>query len=325
MKCPVAALLVTLVLVIKPLAADAQPITRVPRVGVLSVAPATAGDSAGFKAFRETLLELGYVEGKSVILDFRLAGGYDRLSALAADLVRVPVDVIVTDGGEPPVRAAMNATKSIPIVMATIGDPVAAGLVASFARPGGNVTGFTLADDQFVGKRLQVLKEMVPAATTVAVLWDRATGALQFGATETAARRLGLSLESLPVRAPADIKAAFQTAARRRAGALLQLPSRRLVDHRRAIVGLAAKHRLPGLFELGFGDTDALASFGPSPSDNFRRAAGYVGKILKGAHPGDLPIQEPATFYLVLNLRTARSLGLSISPSVLAQASRLID
>jgi putative tryptophan/tyrosine transport system substrate-binding protein len=308
-----------------PLAAEAQPLAKIHRVGVLSAAPATAVDEPGFNALREALRELGHVEGKNIALEFRLAGGYQRLPALAADLVRVPVDVIVTDGGEPPVRAAMNATRSIPIVMATIGDPVAAGVVASLAKPGGNVTGFTLAYPELAGKRLQLLKEMVPTVTHVAVLWDQTMAELQLRPTETAARSLGLSLESLPVRGPADIEAAFQTAARQRAGALVQLASRMLSDHKKRIVELAAKHRLPGLFELGFEDTDALACYGPRVSDNFRRTAVYVDKILKGARPGDLPIQRPATFHLVISRRTARALGLTIPPSVLLQATRIIE
>ena len=325
MKLQRVALILALVLFAYTVAAEAQPMARVPRIGVLSVAPMTAADGPTFNAFREAMRDLGYVEGKTVAIELRLAGGYERLPALAADLVRVPVDVIVTDGGEPPVRAVMNATKTIPIVMATIGDPVAAGLVASLARPGGNVTGFTLAYPELAAKRLQLVKEIVPAVTRVAVLWDQTMGSLQLGPTEAAARSLGLSLESLPVRGPADIEAAFQTATRKRAGALLQLASRMLSDYKKAIIELASRHRLPGLFELGFEDTDALACYGPQPLDNVRRAAVYVDKILKGAHPADLPVQRPATFYFVVNLRTARTLGLTIPPSVLVQATRIIE
>jgi putative tryptophan/tyrosine transport system substrate-binding protein len=319
------ALSVILALLVIPLSAEAQPMGRVPRIGVLSVAPATAADDPGFNAFREALREFGYVDGKTVFLELRLAGGYERLPALAADLVRAPVDVIVTDGGEPPVRAAMIATKTIPIVMAMVGDPVGAGLVASLARPGGNVTGVTLAYPKLAGKRLHLLKEIVPAVTRVAVLWDQTSASLQVAPTEVAARSLGLSLESLPVRRPADIEAAFRTATRQRTGALLQLASRMLSDHKKAIVELAARHRLPGLFELGFEETDALACYGPRGTDNFRRAAVYVDKILKGAHPSDLPVERPTAFHLVINLRTARALGLTIPASVLAQATRIIE
>lgn len=325
MKPQRVALILTLALLAYTVAAEAQSTAKVPRIGVLSVAPIAAADGPTFNTLREALRDLGYVEGKTVAIELRLAGGYERLPALAADLVRIPVDVIVTDGGEPPVRAAMNATKTIPIVMATIGDPVAAGLVASLARPGGNVTGFTLAYPELAGKRLQLVKELVPAVTRVAVLWDKTMGSLQFRPTEAAARPLGLSLESLPVRGPGDIEVAFQTATRQRAGALLQLASRMLSDHKKTIIDLATRHRLPGLFELGFEDTDALACYGPRALDNVRRAAVYVDKILNGAHPGDLPVQRPATFDFVINLRTARALGLTIPPSVLARATRIIE
>lgn len=321
-----AALIVTLVLLLMPIAAGAQPAARIPRIGILSPAPAAAAAGAPFDAFREALRELGYVEGKNIVLEFRFAAGYARLPELAADLVRLQVDVIVTDGGETTARTALDATRTIPIVMGTTGaDPVASGLVASFARPGGNVTGFILTLVELVGKRLQLLKEMVPAVTRVAVLWDPETGLPQFRVAEAAARSLGVQLVSLPVRGPADLDAAFEAASRQRAGALLQLSSRMLFDHRKAIVERALKHRLPGVFELGFEATGALASYGPSVSDNFRRAAVYVDKILKGARPGNLPVEQPAKFYLVINLRTARALGLTIPPSVLLQATSIIE
>jgi putative ABC transport system substrate-binding protein len=322
-----AALIVTLVLLIMPPAAGAQPAARMPRIGILSPAPPAAVTGSPFDAFREALRELGYVEGKTIALEYRFAAGkYERLPELAADLVRLQVDVIVTDGGETAARAALNATRTIPIVMGTTSaDPVASGLVASFARPGGNVTGFTLTHVELAGKRLQLLKEMVPAVTRVAVLWDPETGLPQFRVAEAAARSLGVQLVSLPVGGPADLDAAFEAASRQRAGALLQLSARRMFDHRRAIVERALKHRLPGLFELGFEATGALASYGPSVSDNFRRAAVYVDKILKGTRPGDLPVEQPAKFYLVINLRTARALGVTIPPSVLLQATRIIE
>jgi putative ABC transport system substrate-binding protein len=178
---------------------------------------------------------------------------------------------------------------------------------------------------EIAGKRLQLLKEMVPAVTRVAVLWDPETGPPQFRVAEAAAPSLGVQLLSLPVRRPADLDAAFQAASRQRADALLQLASRRLSDHRKAIVERALKHRLPGMFELGFEATGALASYRPSVPDNFRRAAVYVDKILKGARAGNLPVEQPAKFYLVINLRTARALGLTIPPSMLLQANRIIE
>ncbi len=311
-----------------PLAAEAQPGARMPRIGILSPAPAAAATgSAAFDAFREALRELGYVEGKNITLEFRLAGGkYERLPGLAADLVRLGVDVIVTDGGEAAAHAAQNATRSIPIVMGTtIDDPVATGLVASLARPGGNITGFTLPYATLAGKRLQLLREMLPAVTRVAVLWDQVSALPQFHAVEAAAPSLGVQLVSLPVRGPADLDPAFDAASRRRAGGLLQLASRMLADHRKAIAERALQHRLPGLYELGFEVTGALACYGPSVLDNYRRAAVYVDKILKGAHPGDLPVEQPAKFYLVINLKSARALGVTIPLTVLLQATSIIE
>jgi ABC-type uncharacterized transport system substrate-binding protein len=327
MRFPRAALIVALALVIVPHAVDAQSTARIPRIGILSPAPATAGAGRPFDAFREALRELGYVDGSNVRLEFRFAGGYARLAELAAELVRLQADVIVTDGGDATAQMVLKATRTTPIVMGTMSvDPVASGLVASFARPGGSVTGFTLSYDALAGKRLQLLKELVPAVTRVGVLWDQAGGrSAQFRAAEEAALSLGVQLVSLPLRRSTDLDAAFEEASRQRVGALLQLASRMMFDHRKAIVERAQRHRLPGMFELGFEEAGALASYGPDVSDNFRRAAVYVDKILKGARPGDLPVQQPAKFYLVLNVRAARALGLTIPPSVLLQAARVIE
>ncbi len=236
---------VALVLLVARLAIDAQPAAaRIPQVGILSPAPETAVAGSPYNVFRDALHELGYVEGKTIAFEFRFANGYARLPELAADLARLHVDVIVTDGGPAAARAALNATRNIPIVMGTAGgDPVADGLVTSLARPGGNITGFLFAPTELAGKRLQLLKEML----------------------------------------------------------------------------------LPGMFELGFAETGGLASYGPSVPDNFRRAAVYVDKILKGARAGDLPVQLPTTFDLVINLRTARAFGLTIPPSVLLQATRIVE
>jgi len=317
---------ISLMLLLVPCSAGAQPTVRIPRVGILSPAPITAASVSPFSDLREALRELGYVEGKNIVLEFRLAGGQtDQLPALAADLVRLPVDVIVTDGGDRVARIAAAATKTIPIVMGTSSDPVANGLVVSLARPGGNVTGFILPYVDLAGKRLQLLKEMVPAVTRVAVLWDADSGDPQFRAAAVAAPTLGVRLESLPVRAPADLDAAFETARRQGAGAMLQLASRRLSDNKKAITERALRYRLPGVFELGFAETGALASYGTRTGDNFRRAALYVDKILKGAQPRDLPVEYPLTFHLVINLRTAKSLGLTVPPSVLVRATKVIE
>jgi putative ABC transport system substrate-binding protein len=320
------ALIVALVLLLVPPPAEAQPAAGIPKIGILSPAPSTAASASPFSDFREALRSLGYVEGKDIALEFRLADGkLERLPELATDLVRLQVNVIVTDGGDVVTRAAATATKTIPIVFGTASDPVASGLVTSLARPGGNVTGFHLSYVDLASKRLQLIKEIVPAIRRVAVLWDASVSELQFRAVAAAAPSLGLQLESLPVRGPADLDAAFETARRQRAGALLQLASRRLSDSRNAIAERALRYRLPGVFELGFADTGGLASYGPSVSDNFRRAAVYVDKILKGAHPGDLPVEQPATFHLVINLRTAKALGLTIPPVVLLRATRIIE
>jgi putative ABC transport system substrate-binding protein len=307
-------------------AAAAQPTGRVPRVGVLSPAPAAAASGSPFDGFRDELQKLGYVDGKNIGLEWRFAGGnMTRLTELAGELVRLPVDVIVTDGGNSVARVAAAATRTIPIVMGTASDPVESGLVASLPRPGGNVTGFTLSDANLAGKRLQLLKEILPTVNRVAVLWDADTAESQFRAAAAAAPSLGVQLESLPVRTATDLDAAFDTARRQRAGGLLQLPSRRMFDNRRAIAERALRYRLPGLFELGVEETGALASYGPSVGDNFREAARYVDKILKGARPGDLPVGQPSKFYLVINLKTAKMLGLTVPAPVLLQATRIIE
>ena len=316
----------TLMLLVVPGAVAAQPVTRTPRIGILSPAPIAAASATPFDAFRDALRELGYVEGQNIALEFRLAeGDFNRLRELAADLVRLQVDVIVTDGGDAVARVAAAATTTIPIVMGTSTDPVGSGLVASLARPGGNVTGFVLPYADLAGKRLQLLKEIVPTVKRVAVLWDADSGDPQFRAAAAAAEALSIHLESLPVRKLADLDAAFETARRQRAEALLQLASRRLADYKNAIAERALRYRLPGVFELGYGETSVLASYGPTTADNFRGVALYVDKILKGARPGDLPVEYPRKFYLVLNLKTARALGLTVPPAVLLQATSIIE
>jgi putative ABC transport system substrate-binding protein len=255
-------LVVTLMLLLLPFSAGAQQATTIPRIGILSPAPIVAASASPFSALRDKLRELGYIEGQNIALEFRLADGHlNRLPELAADLVRLRVDVIVTDGGDAVARVAAAATKTIPIVMGTSTDPVASGLVASLAQPGGNVTGFILPYADLAGKRLQLLKEMVPTVNRVAVLWDADSGEPQLRAAAAAAPALGVHLESLPVRARADLDAAFEKARRQGAGALLQLASRRLSDNRKAIAERVFRYRLPGVFELGFAETGVLASY----------------------------------------------------------------
>jgi len=242
-------------------------------------------------------------------------------------LVQIPVEVIVT-AGTPPIRAAMQATRTIPIVMATSSDPVSAGLVASLAQPGGNVTGMTNVSSELSAKRLELLKEALPGVSRVAVLWNSIDPIKQgeFRDTQFAARTLGLELQSLAVRSPDDFEQVFDLAARDRAGALLTFPDFLVNSRRRQVVDFATRHRLPAIYPLReYADDGGLAAYGPNLAHQFRRAATYVDKILKGAKPADLPIEQPTRFDFVINLKTAQALGLTIPQSVLNQATELIQ
>jgi putative ABC transport system substrate-binding protein len=264
-----------------PLAGDAQPRAKVPRIGILT--PASEASTPVFEAFRQGLRELGYVEGQNIVLEFRLAAGRaDRLPDLAAELARLKVDIILTDGGTAAAQAAQHATTTIPIVMATVGDPVQAGLIANLARPGGNVTGLTLLAPGLNGKRLELLKESVPGVAHVAVLWNPTNpAATQYlRETEGAAPSLQLQLQPLEVPGPDAIEAAVGAAVKGQADALITLPDAMLSNQRTQIADLAAKHRLPALFpEREFVDAGGLLSYGPSVPANFHRAATYVDKI----------------------------------------------
>jgi len=270
---------------------------------------------------------LGYPE---INLDTRAAEGQmDRLPALAAELLQRNVEVIVTDGGQA-AFAAKRATATVPIVIgATAGDVVKQGLVPSVARPGGNMTGFTLsAGAQINGKRLELLREALPTLKQVAVLWNSSSDVNRAALedTNTAAKALGVHLETLEIREPQDIERAFSSVAQARATAILTIADAFLWSQRGHIVALAARHRLPGMFpEEEFVEAGGLMAYGPHVPDNFRRAATYVDKILKGANPGDLPIQQPTKYKLVVNLKTAKALGLTIPPSVLARADEVIQ
>jgi len=280
---------ISLMLLLVPCSAGAQPTVRIPRVGILSPAPITAASVSPFSDLREALRELGYVEGKNIVLEFRLAGGQtDQLPALAADLVRLPVDVIVTDGGDAVARIVAATTKTIPIVIGTSSDPVANGLVVSLARPGGNVTGFILPYVDLAGKRLQLLKEMVPAVTRVAVLWDADSGDPQFRAAAVAAPTLGVRLESLPVRAPADLDAAFETARRQGAGAMLQLASRRLSDNKKAITERAQVPTSGGV------RARVCRDWRPRIVRNENRGQLPPGRALRGQNPERRSTTRPA-------------------------------
>jgi putative ABC transport system substrate-binding protein len=277
---------------------------------------------------RAKLAELGYVEGQSIRFEYRGAYGHvDRLPSLAEELVHLNVDVIVAVA-TPEVQAAHQATRKIPIVMVAVVDPVATGFVASLARPGGNITGLSLLSAELSGKRLELLKEVVPGVSRVAVLWNptNPSNALQIGATKVAAQALGVQLQPLEVRGPQDLESAFQAATRGRAGALIALDDPVLGSHRTRIVALAAKIRLPAMYGLtGYAKAGGLMTYGPNIPDLFRQAAVFVGKILKGAKPADLPVEQPTKFELVINLKTAKALGLKIPDSMLVQADEVIQ
>jgi putative tryptophan/tyrosine transport system substrate-binding protein len=306
--------------------AQAQQPTKIPRIGYLTTVSFSA-QSSRIEAFRQGLRELGYGEGKNIVIEWRYAEGkLDRLPALLAELVRLKVDVIVT-AGPPGTRAAKEAAVTIPIVMAQDSDPVANGFVASLARPGGNITGLATLSPEISGKRLELLKETIPRLSRVAVLGTSTEpGNVQsLKETELAARALGVKLQYLDVRGPNDIESAFRAASKGRADAVLVLASAIFAAHRTQVVEHAVNSRLPAIFWLSdFVEDGGLMTYGVSFADLFRRAATYVDKILKGAKPADLPVEQPTRFELVINLKTAKQIGLTIPPNVLAQADRVI-
>ena len=320
---------VVMVLVLKLLTTPsdvyAQTAAQPPRVGVLRTQSRDALDSAA-EGLRQGLRELGYVEGQNILLEYRWAGGKpERLPALAAELVRLKVDVIVT-GGEQAILAAKQATPTIPIVMGASNDPVGAGLVASLARPGGNITGMTILSPELSRKRLELLKEVLPRASRVAVLFNPAFPgtALDLRQTRDAARTLGLALHEVKVQRPAEFEAAFATA-RDRTDALIPLADPFFTAHHARIVDLARKYRLPGIYNWKeYVAAGGLMSYGPSLRELYRRAATHVDKILKGDKPGDLPVEQPTTFELAINLSTAKTFGLTLPPSLMARVDQVI-
>ena len=303
--------------------AEAQQPNKVPRIGYLS---ATA-ISARTEAFRQGLRELGYVEGKNIVIEWRYGEGkIDRLPALAAELVRLKVDVIVT-GGVGATRPANEATNTIPIVMTQDPDPVANGFVVSLAHPGGNITGLSLLAPELSAKQLELLKEVLPKASRVAVLGTSTSPstAQALREAELAAGALALKLQYLDVRGLNDTEVAFRAATKERADAVLMLGGPVLASQRTQIVNLAVKSRLPAI-SRNRGDVEAggLMAYGVSNTDLSRRAATYVDKILKGAKPADLPVEQPKKFELVINLKTAKQIGLTIPPNVLTRADKVI-
>ncbi len=324
----VAALATSVAVLAAPVAVVAQPVSpmsKIPHLGLLRNGSPPGGNSE--EAFRRGLRELGYVEGQTILLEWRWAEGRpERLPGLAAELVRLPADVIVTSGPDA-IRAAQRATGTIPIVAAVMHEPVAFGFVARLARPGGNITGLSFQDSDLSTKRLDLLKEMLPRLSHVAALWDPVGGGeLARRAAEEAARSLGLKLQVLEIRRPEDLAGAFDAARKGRAQALIQLSSPFFSSHRRAIGDLAIKGRLPTTCEQAqFVDAGCLMAYGPSFDDMFRRAASYVDRILKGARPADLPVEQPTKFELTVNAKTAKAVGLTIPQSLLLRADRLIE
>jgi putative ABC transport system substrate-binding protein len=306
--------------------AGAQQPARIPRIGIL-IAASTSFYSARVEALRQRLRELGYVEGKNIVIEYRYAEGkLERLPDLAAELVRLKVDVIVTPGGSA-ILAAKKASATIPIVFAGAGDPVGTGLVSSLARPGGNITGLSTMTPDLDGKRLELLKEAFPKVARVAFLWEPGgtRGNLALTEMEPAAKALGLKLRSLPVRSLEDFEGAFARAKKEGAQALITTTGRLINTQQRQVLDFAAKNRLPAIYHYTeFVEAGGLMSYGPDNTDVFRRAGDFVDKILKGAKPGDLPIEQPKKFELIINLNAAKEIGLTIPPNVLARADRVI-
>ena len=322
MKKKIAVLTLSAILLALCGSAQAQQATKVPRIGYL-----TGGDSSPNEAFVQGLRDLGYFEGKNIVIEVRNADGtMDRLPDLAAELVHLRVTVIVAVGGQATVPAK-HATSTIPIVFTLVSDPVGAGLVSSLARPGGNLTGLSSVSTDLSGKRLELLKEAIPKVSRVAVLYDPTDRSkiAEVKEIKSDARSLGVQLQALEVRRLDEFENAFKTASRAKAGAILVLPTSILNSNRKRIADLAVKNRLPTMLATSqHMDAGALMSYGPDYADLYRRAAVYVDKILKGAKPADLPVEQPKKFEFVVNLKTAKQIGLTIPPNVLVRADRVI-
>ncbi len=312
--------------------AEAQQPTKILRVGILFIG---GRDQPHLEAFKQGLRERGYTEGKNIVLDYRYAEGkLDRLPSLAAELVQLKVDVIVTTSGNS-AKAASEATKTIPIVLTTGADPVKSGLAESLAKPGGNVTGLSIIEEDLSGKRVDILKETFPKMTRMAYLWhplavsysaaDTTSGNPSYDQAEKATKTAGVQLLSYKVRTLAEIEKAFADMPKVRPDALLVLQSPLMTLNSKKIVELALKQRLLGMYPtLQFAEEGGLMAYGPLIGDLYRRAATYVDKILKGAKPADLPVEQPMKFEFVVNLKTAKQIGLTIPPNVLARADKVI-
>ena len=304
--------------------AGAQQAAKVPRIGVLMVG--TEKTTTSLKAFFQRLHELGYLEGKNIVVEYRYAEGkLERLPDLAAELVRSNVAVIVTSG-TPATQAAKQATSTIPIVVGSAGDLVGVGLVASLAKPGGNVTGLTAISPDLSGKRLELLTGVLPKASRVAVLWYPSQwDDMEVKQTESVAQALGVQIQSVQVRRPEDFQSAYATMIRERARAVIIIQTGFTGTYRTQLLELAAKNRLASMCDSPvWADDGCLMSYGPNRADLYRRAAVYVDKILKGTKPSDLPVEQPTKFEFIINLKTAKQIGLTIPPNMLARANKVI-
>jgi putative tryptophan/tyrosine transport system substrate-binding protein len=313
-------------LVAAPVDAVAQPAGRVYRIGFLGAASISAHGHL-VDSFRQGLREHGYIEGRNVIIEYRWAeGNYERLAGLAAELVGLPVDLLVTHG-TPGTLAAKRATSTIPIVMAISGDAVATELVASLARPGGNITGSTFFGPELIAKRLELLKEALPRASRLAALAnaDNASAPPALRALDSRARALKVDFQRVEVRGPGEFRDAFATMVRQRVDGVVVVDDAMIRNHVRALADLAAKHRLPSIGMRDYAEVGGLMAYAADERAIWRRAAFFVDKILNGARPGDVPIEQASRFELVINLKTAKALGLTIPQSVLARADEVIQ
>ena len=321
------AFLGALALLAVPRAIEAQPVAKIARVGLLDGGPSYPERQALWSGFKQALSETGYVDGRNVAFEVRWgAGQVGTLQELAGELVRAQVDVVVA-AGTPAALAAKRATASIPIVLVFAGDPVRTGLVASLSRPGGNVTGLTTLTTELSAKRLELLREMLPTITQLGVVWDNNPAfTLAVQDTEAAARAMNVSVRAVVIRSRAELDTAFADLARLRVGALEVMPNPLALRERQRVAELALKYRMPTIFaQREYVEAGGLLSYGSHLGQLFRHAAIYVGKILKGAHPTELPIEQPTKFELVINVKTAKALGLTIPPSLLARADQVIE
>jgi putative ABC transport system substrate-binding protein len=318
--------LLALAIISAPFTAEAQPASKPARIGVLCLIPC---EWLGVDAFRRALRDLGHVEGRTLVFEYRDADWkVDRLSALASDLVQSNVDVIFTPWGTAPALAAKRATVTIPVVIGAAGDPVRAGIVPSLTRPSGNVTGLSSLALELEGKRLELLKELVPKVSRVGVFWhaENPYSALAFKEVENAARTLGVRLHAVRLSGPSDLDTAFATLKRDRVEALVIHGYVATLQNRRPIIEFAAVNRLPAIYPLReFVDEGGLLSYGANVADISRRAGHYVDRILKGATPADLPVEQVTTVQLVVNLKTAGALGVTVAPSLLLRADQVVE